>query len=115
MLVKLFIVIAIVLILLIIGYFIMKNFITFDVKKLGEDEDIIIDYTNKEENIQNYEASNEEENIQNYEVPNGNGNIQKYEDSNGNIAYIPKNFKVSDKQDEQTINTGLVVIRTRWK
>ena len=112
---KLFLVLAIVLILLIIGYFIMKRYITTGVKKLGEDDDIIIDYTNTEENFQIYEVPNEIENIQNNEVSKEDGNIQKYIDSNGNIAYIPKNFKVSDKQEEQTINKGLVVIRTRWK
>ena len=34
----------------------------------------------------------------------------KYEDTNGDIAYIPKNFKVSDKEDEKIIKKGLVVI-----
>ena len=108
---KVFLVLAIVLILLIVGYFIMKNFITFNVKKLGDNEDSIIDYTNRVEDIQTYETSNETLN----EASNEAGNIQEYKDSNGNIAYIPKNFKVSDKKDEQNINTGLVVIRTRWK
>jgi len=34
----------------------------------------------------------------------------KYTDGNNDIAYIPKDFTVSDKKDEQTIDTGLVVI-----
>lgn len=33
-----------------------------------------------------------------------------YTDSNGETAYIPAKFTVSDKTDEQNINTGLVVI-----
>ena len=41
--------------------------------------------------------------------------LQVYEDANGDIAYIPRDFKVSEKEDEQTVHTGLVVIRTRWK
>ena len=35
---------------------------------------------------------------------------QRYVDANGDVAYIPANFKVSEKSDEQTIRTGLVVI-----
>ena len=100
---KILLIIAIILILIIVGYCIMKHFITFNVKNLRKDEESIIDYANKEENILNYEDTNENE------------TIKKYEDSNGNIAYVPSNFKVSDKENEQTINTGLVVIRTRWK
>lgn len=34
----------------------------------------------------------------------------KYTDKNGDIAIIPKDFTVSANEDEQTINTGLVVI-----
>lgn len=33
-----------------------------------------------------------------------------YTDKNGDIAIIPKQFRVSEKEDEQTISTGLVVI-----
>ena len=100
---KILLLIAIILILVVMGYCIVKHFITFNVKNLSKDEESIIDYANKEENILNYEETNEDE------------TIKKYEDSNGDIAYIPKGFKVSDKVDEQTINTGLVVIRNRWK
>lgn len=39
-----------------------------------------------------------------------NTKASKYTDSNGDVAFIPQNFKVSDKSDERTINTGLVVI-----
>ena len=100
---KILLLIAIILILIIVGYCIMIHFITFNVKELGQNEESIINYSNKENNIQNYEFSN------------GDETIKEYKDSNGNIAYIPNNFKVSDKEGEQTINTGLVVIRTRWK
>ena len=106
-LVKLLLIIAIILILIIEGYFIMKHFITFNVKDLSENEEKIIDYNNKNENIQSYESSGE--------ILNETEGVKKYKDSNGDIAYIPENFKVSEKKDEQTINTGLVVIRTRWK
>ena len=34
----------------------------------------------------------------------------RYRDSAGNIAYIPKDFRVSSKSGEQTVSTGLVVI-----
>ena len=110
-LVKLFLVLVIVLILLIIGYFIIRNYITFDVKKIGDNDDSIIDYANRIENIQSYGTSKGSLN----ETLGENGSMQEYKDLNGDIAYIPKNFKLSDKKDEQTINTGLVVIRTRWK
>ena len=53
--------------------------------------------------------------VLNYEDTNEDEAIKKYVDSNGDIVYIPKGFKVSDKDDEQTIETGLVVIRNRWK
>ena len=33
-----------------------------------------------------------------------------YTDKNGDVAYIPIEFSVSDKSDEQTIQSGLVVI-----
>ena len=36
--------------------------------------------------------------------------ITKYTDGNGDVAYIPAQFRVSDKTDEQTVRTGLVVI-----
>ena len=36
--------------------------------------------------------------------------INEYIDSNGDIAYIPGGFTVSEKADEQTIDTGLVII-----
>ena len=36
--------------------------------------------------------------------------IIEYIDSNGDTAYIPSGFTVSDKADEQTIRSGLVVI-----
>ena len=85
------------------GYCIVKHFITFNVKNLSKDEESIIDYANIEEKVLNYEDTNEDE------------AIKKYVDSNGDIVYIPKGFKVSDKDDEQTIETGLVVIRNRWK
>ena len=93
----------------------MKHFITFNVKDLSKNEEKIIDYTDKEENIQDYENSNETSGENINEISNNNEGVKEYKDSNGNIAYIPQNFKVSDKADEQTINTGLVVIRTRWK
>ena len=63
-----------------------KRHVTIEVKQLDKGEETIIDYTNINEGI------------------------EKYEDSNGDIAYIPENFKVSSKEDEQQINTGLVVI-----
>ena len=36
--------------------------------------------------------------------------VTKYTDGNGDVAYIPAQFQVSVKADEQTIRTGLVVI-----
>ena len=36
--------------------------------------------------------------------------ITEYVDINGDIAYIPKNFTVSNKTSEQVINKGLVII-----
>ena len=36
--------------------------------------------------------------------------MTRYTDSNGDVAYIPAQFSVSDKDDEQTVRTGLVVI-----
>ena len=100
---KIILLIAIILILVVMGYCIVKHFITFNVKNLSKDEESIIDYANIEEKVLNYEDTNEDE------------AIKKYVDSNGDIVYIPKGFKVSDKDDEQTIETGLVVIRNRWK
>ena len=38
------------------------------------------------------------------------GEVTQYTDRNGDTAYIPADFTVSEKADEQTINTGLVVI-----
>ena len=38
------------------------------------------------------------------------GTIRQYTDQNGDITYIPDGFTVSDKEDEQTIRSGLVVI-----
>lgn len=38
------------------------------------------------------------------------GEATQYTDKNGDTAYIPVDFIVSEKADEQTINTGLVVI-----
>ena len=83
---KILIFILVLILLVIAGYFIVRRYITIDVKKLDGGEEKIIDYTNTTDGI------------------------EKYVDSNGDIAYIPKNFKVSSKKDEQTINTGLVVI-----
>ena len=83
---KILIFILVLIILVVVGYSILKRHITIGVKQLDMSEETIIDYTN----------TNEE--------------IEKYEDSNGDIAYIPSNFKVSSKKDEQTISTGLVVI-----
>ena len=40
----------------------------------------------------------------------GGSQITKYVDANGATAYIPAQFRVSNKPDEQTIKTGLVVI-----
>ena len=34
---------------------------------------------------------------------------QEYKDENGDIAIIPEGFEVSDKEDEQTIENGLVI------
>ena len=39
-----------------------------------------------------------------------NTGIEKYTDDNGDVAYIPAQFQVSEKSDERTIKTGLVVI-----
>ena len=36
--------------------------------------------------------------------------VTEYVDANGDVAYIPADFIVSDKEDERTIRTGLVVI-----
>ena len=36
--------------------------------------------------------------------------LSLYTDQNGDAAFIPAEFTVSDKADEQTINTGLVII-----
>ena len=83
---KILIIMLILILLILFGYFIVRKYVTIDVKKLDGSEETIIDYTNINEGI------------------------KKYEDSNGDIAYIPENFKVSSKIDEQTINTGLVVI-----
>jgi len=46
------------------------------------------------------------------EVPKG-AELTLYTDQNGDNAYIPADFNVSGKSDEQTIRTGLVVIRFR--
>ena len=83
---KILIIILVLIILVVGGYFILKRYITIGVEQLDKGEKKIIDYTNTNEGI------------------------EKYEDKNGDIAYIPKDFKVSSKEDEQTINTGLVVI-----
>ena len=79
-------VIILILIILVVGFFIFKLNSNTEVKKLNGSEETIMDYTKESEDI------------------------EKYEDSNGNIAYIPKDFKVSSKSDEQIINTGLVII-----
>ena len=84
---KKILIISLVLILLLIsGYFILKKYITTGVKQLDKEKQKMIDYSNI------------------------NSDITKYEDKNKDIAYIPADFKVSSKEDEQTINTGLVVI-----
>ena len=83
---KILIFILILILFILFGYFILRRFITIGVKQLDWSEETIIDFTNINEGI------------------------QEYEDSNGDIAYIPADFKVSSKADEQTINTGLVVI-----
>ena len=83
---KILIVILVLIILVVVGFFILKRYVTITVKQLDRSEGTIIDYTNT------------------------NDGISKYEDENGDIAYIPQDFKVSSKEDEQTINTGLVVI-----
>ena len=90
-LVKLLKAIAIAFVILIVGYLIANHFITFHVKQLKKEENILMDDFNIDEKL------------------------QVYEDANGDIAYIPRDFKVSEKEDEQTVHTGLVVIRTRWK
>ena len=77
---------AILIILVIGGYFVLKDYFTFNVAKIENNEEVIIDYAESKDNI------------------------EKYEDQNGDTAYIPKDFQVSAKPDEQTINTGLVVI-----
>ena len=43
-------------------------------------------------------------------IPSDGSGIMEYVDKNGDKAYIPAEFAVSEKADEQTINTGLVVI-----
>ena len=45
---------------------------------------------------------------------NGEGSTEavKYVDANGDIAYVPTGFTVSEREGEQTIRTGLVVIGT---
>ena len=68
------------------GYFMYTRYFTTSVKKLNKDDQKIIDYTET------------------------NKELTEYKDSNGDIAYIPSDFKVSSKNDEQTISTGLVVI-----
>lgn len=83
---KIIIAILILILIIVCGYFIIKRFVNPEIKKLDGDEETVVDYTNTNENL------------------------QKYEDSNGDIAYIPSEFKVSSKIDEQIINTGLVVI-----
>ncbi len=83
---KILAIILIITLLVIGGYFVFKRYVTIGVKQLDKNEETIIDYTNINEGI------------------------EKYEDSNGDIAYIPSDFKVSSKKDEQTISTGLVVI-----
>ena len=83
---KWIVIVVILLLFLVGGYFLFKRYVTIGVKQLDKSEEKIIDYTNP------------------------NDGVEKYVDSNGNIAYIPKDFKVSSKKDEQIINTGLVVI-----
>ena len=83
---KILIIILVVIILVAGGYFMLKRYVTIGVKQIDKGEEVIIDYTNTREGI------------------------EKYEDRNGDIAYIPANFKVSSKSDEQTISAGLVVI-----
>ena len=83
---KIGIFILVLILIIVAGYFMLKRYVTIGVKKLEKGEETIIDYTNTNEGI------------------------KKYQDLNGNIAYIPKDFKVSSKNDEQIINTGLVVI-----
>ena len=36
--------------------------------------------------------------------------LSRFTDVNGDVAFIPAEFYVSEKEDEQTVNTGLVVI-----
>ena len=63
-----------------------RNYFTVGVKKISNDDEVVIDYTEP------------------------NSDLEEYKDKNGDVAYIPKDFKVSTKSDEQTISTGLVVI-----
>ena len=58
------------------------------------------------------EPSEPSSNIDDVDVDeeNKSQDVEQYIDKDGNIAYIPQGFSVSEKADEQTINTGLVVI-----
>ena len=65
----------------------------------------------------NIDGPNPYENIQtetpilnDYSFENTSNEISKYIDKNGDVAYIPALFRVSDKEDEQEVRTGLVVI-----
>ena len=68
------------------GYLVFRNYFTVGVKKISNDDEVVIDYTEP------------------------NADLEEYKDKNGDVAYIPKDFKVSTKSDEQTISTGLVAI-----
>ena len=63
---------------------------------------------NEQENVSSEVPSNEQETVS-PEAPN-NAELVLYTDQNGDSAYIPADFNVSEKADEQTIRTGLVVI-----
>ena len=58
-------------------------------------------------NTYNFPIANEEEIVFSNEISE---DITLYEDINGDKAYIPKDFKISTKDDEQIIKNGLVII-----
>ncbi len=68
-----------------------------------------------EKDTENNENTQDGENTENTEThlteaeTLSDGKI-KYTDANGDVAYVPAKLKISDKQDERTIKTGLVVI-----
>ena len=56
------------------------------------------------------EEKEEETEVVEEETEEINDEMIMYEDSNGDTAPVPKDFRVSSKEDEQTISTGLVII-----